>query len=249
MRRLLSLFATLSLVPAYAHAEGERVAHPDDIIFTRKHSTSQYPAVGMLLSPISLCTATLIAHDMIVSAAHCLDDDKIPQIFIAGDGESAMVATRITFWEGSSLSDIGFATLNVPITTKPLLIADDFPSDNSEAVFVGYGCTRLAYDKQPDGSYERVAMNVGEKHAISGLFSEFLPFVYSSKSMTICPGDSGGPVIDKASRKIVLIGSTLYAGVWRGNTTVVESGYAPAFFYTGLIKTARVMIFAKEHAR
>ena len=244
-RMMYFSFSALVAVCTFSCAHGALPQPPGEFTlrYPRKVRTEAYPAVGVLLSKRALCTATLIAQDMIVTAAHCVRNDNELQMFIAGDGDSAFLAEKVGVSAESELTDIGFALLTHNLRTKPMLIAEEFPDEGREAVFVGYGGTSVTYSAGKNGQFTKKVNGSGEKHEIRGNFGEFLPFTYSSPTFLVCSGDSGGPVIDAKSGKIVLTASTLYAGVWKNKLAVTQSGFTPAYKYVHLIKTARLIMF------
>lgn len=212
--------------------------------FTRKAPTNAFPAVGVIVSKKSLCTATLIAQDMIITAAHCVDDYSELQMFIAGDGESSFVSEKVGLSADNEATDVGFAMLTSPLRTKPMLVADAFPDADKKFAFVGYGCTAIKYEKAGnDGVRKKKTVGGGEKMVIHGTFSEFVPIVLSSKSMMVCNGDSGGPVIDVETNKIVLTASTTYTGIWKGKAEFIQSGFTPVYRYVNVIPSARVLMW------
>jgi len=156
------------------------------------------PAVVYLSGSTGLCTGTLVADNVVLTAAHCLPQNTVyfgPRIgeFIATRHVVDQVPSR--FWKGidefKSGGDIALLRLDsaapteiepMPINTDPLLESDV----GRPLHVVGFGTN----DAETEGG-------VGTKRymdvEVNGVTPEHI--TYGTEFMTQCHGDSGGPSI------------------------------------------------------
>lgn len=168
--------------------------------------TKEFPAVGaMMLDGEFMCSATLIAANQVLTAAHCVDLfadaeplAEIPLTFIVGPGieEIAEMASirelRIApqYERLHREHDLAVATLERNLMTAPMPIME--PSHDSIGVgdsllFVGFGFTSAPPQRQGGGRKTFASIPIIEKSA--ALFK-----IGGSSNMT-CSGDSGGAVL------------------------------------------------------
>lgn len=152
-----------------------------------------HPAVGYLTASGKVhCTATLIAPDTVLAAAHCL---KLPALdFVLGPQKSSVAK----FWAHPSYApgspghlpesfDLGVLRLKEPIyTVTPLPLALTPPRIGERITIVGFGRTANGAD------------DAGEKRQAESVITRVLGHTFwfgqgSGKPPTICLGDSGGP--------------------------------------------------------
>ena len=165
--------------------------------------TSDRPEVGLLKLPAGICTATLIAPDVIITAAHCVDYQTIDAPGNVGtfnvqngvDFTVFPVVSVVSLGGELGANDIAVAQLSVSVPSelaRPVPVAAQTPQMGTSLSVFGYGCTRR--DGVSDGQ-KRVA------HFTSG-----------EASAVLCPGDSGGPVFENEYGAITRINSGYYLG-------------------------------------
>lgn len=189
-RSLIALCVVFSPVEAQ-----ERALAPlaDDI-------AAQFPAIGRLgqagFRTQQGCTATLIAPDLIVTAAHCVSDsDRSDRAFVAGWSRGDYIAARAPEREmrhpayalngrHGPRNDIALIVLESPIddvTPIPLGDVEDGRLDGTEAALLGY------HRKSP--------------HVLSGSFTCPVRQFGIGLLRVGCPvinGNSGAPLLDRA---------------------------------------------------
>ncbi|WP_368668980.1 serine protease [Corallococcus sp. CA053C] len=167
-------------------------------------TTSDEPAVGKFLSVSSRCTATLVAPRVALTAAHCVDyqsDTKSDTTgthgtVTLGSGATRTVIQRRAFGSATGESDVALLVLDkaCPKTITPISIGSAFPADGTLIRIFGFGCTSESTTCQRTGG--------DTKQVVTATMGE---------SASLCPGDSGGPVI--VDGKIVGVNS---AAKWFG---------------------------------
>lgn len=167
--------------------------------------TFDRPEIGRLhLSNNSLCTATLIAPQVVITAAHCVDyrTSDVEQVGHFGYFLIDRIDHRPAWYEIDAIRSFGsrtgaddFAVLRLGEAVlaehaTPAEISYGPTGNGSQITIFGYGCTERA---RRSGS--------GTKRAFETRYDE---------SFNLCPGDSGGPVVLGRDGPVVLINSAYY---------------------------------------
>ena len=165
--------------------------------------TSDRPEVGLLKLPQGICTATLVAPDVIITAAHCVgyethhNGGNLGQfnVEVGNSFQSFPISKIISLGQELGANDIAVAKLSVNVPrdmAQPAPVAVQTPNIGNSLTVYGYGCTRR--DGVTDGQKREAHFTSGEASAV------------------LCPGDSGGPVFDNMSGSITRINSGYYLG-------------------------------------
>lgn len=186
-----------------------------------------HPAVGMLVAGDSgACTATLIAPNKLLTAAHCVLTETSPYQYVQpinfyldgfyGKAYRASAVEAHPSYSGGNYSDVAVVWLSESITSvqpMPIATTNEYPKVNDTITLIGYGLT-----EDPNEQYgtKRKATTV-----ISDVYSEI--FAYdgmNGSEPTICNGDSGGPTT------AILNGVETVIGVHStGDQGCVDHGY------------------------
>lgn len=165
----------------------------------RGELTQERPEVGSLSVG---CTATLIAPEVVISAAHCFGFRSATNLgnYAQFTIESPVGTRRYAVQRYVSFSrgdlgddDVALAQLaeRVPAeVARPAPLAETEPSQGSALSVWGYGCTQRGANT--DWQKRRASFEQGER------------------TNHLCPGDSGGPVFDDERGAVLRINS----GYW-----------------------------------
>ncbi len=206
---LMTVGCTTEVEPAVGLPDDDRIAvAPEPELGSAQEAvisgtvTRDRPEVGWM----DVCTATLVAPDVLLCAAHCTEfssrstlGNYFTYVVTGTDGSrhSYTVDKYKAFATELGEDDLLLLHLSESVpadVATPAGMASSMPASGTAMSIYGYGCTRRGQDI--DGNKRR--------------------FNYSEGSATdnLCPGDSGGPVFDDDGN-IVYINS----GYWRSGWT------------------------------
>ncbi len=198
--------ATLDERPSLAGLEDKVV---------RGDLTDERPEVGSISMG---CTATLVAPEVAITAAHCVNfgtrnnpGNYGSMTFESGRGDRSYVVERYVSFSNGDLgaNDIALLRLAQPVPSEvasPAPIARATPPDGTTLTVYGYGCTR------------RGTGTDWQKRKAS--------FTEGADTNHLCPGDSGGPVFDESTGAVLRINS----GYWHDGFGTDIFGHVPTLY-------------------
>ncbi len=211
------------------------------------------PAVVTVETFGGLCSGTLIADNVVLTAKHCVQapgaDGPYPaNVFSVGVGDSTRNATHYraryvdttpgVFDQDPTLGlrgaifgvDIGVLILRDPVPdVTPIPIRRDRPDD-----MVGHEFTAIGFGQRPDGS-------AGLKYKGTGTLDSIASNGVLYSHQIICSGDSGGPMIQEATdttpRRVVGVASFGQAD----SCPSLQDGYNGVYVQLDIIDRARLL--------
>lgn len=174
MKVILLLIAILSACPNYVIAQN----------LIGGKLTKDFPEVIAIRSGNGFCSSTLISPDILITAAHCIDE-KTNQIKVYGSSNIGDCLVS-EYYQTENHLDLALCKLKQKIEIKKyprVAREDEFPKIDSRIVLTGYGCKS---DKEYD-----YKLRAG--FAITTKYEKNTYWTYrkSSKQGTLCFGDSG----------------------------------------------------------
>jgi hypothetical protein len=166
-------------------------------------------AIVRVVGPQMTCTGTLVAEDLVITAHHCVVDRNaqgaftgklvpasVVQIQLGGDylpwgtvGAKTILAPPCG--ETGGRGDVAALVLERRLVGMATLVLSDQPPRAGQVVdSVGFGRCALS----PEGIRRRPREGGAIAAVSSGAFEA---------DASICPGDSGGPVLDRVTREVV----------------------------------------------
>src|SRR5450755_777674 len=112
-----------------------------------------YPDVALVVAPMALCTGTLIAPDVVLTAGHCIDTNPKEVLlgsvdYNAPDGEVIPVKSATAYPSWQTQFDVGVLVLDHASKAKPRPIAAACTAKDLKAgasvTLVGFGLTTSA---------------------------------------------------------------------------------------------------------
>jgi secreted trypsin-like serine protease len=170
-------------------------------------ATGAYPDVALVVAPMALCSGTLIAPDVVLTAGHCIDTHPTEVLLGSVDytkvgGEAIAVKSATAYPSWQTEFDVGVLVLDHPASAKPRAIASactakDLEPGNDVTV-VGFGLTDAAGMGQ-NTKLHQAKLAVIDPACTTDLACnpKIAPageFVAGGDGIDACFGDSGGPI-------------------------------------------------------
>jgi len=173
--------------------------------------TTAHPAVAKLLigypGGTGLCSGTLIAPAIVLTAAHCLTDNttRVNAVFFDGTSDRSYKAISYAIHPDYNdwlwpLSDIALLALESPVEgVSPLPIAVQVPPKRSRGIIVGFGednTARVGAKRMGTVRLSRCPRRpLPAAYLDAGQLEHSLCWHPQGRHSDTCNGDSGGPLI------------------------------------------------------
>lgn len=232
---------------------GEKVSNYDD---DSKKSVMIY---GRLGENSFLCTSTLIAPNVLLTAAHCVGDEHYAifntsvscesgysfqqqaiKVVAAIKNQNYDLADRGTDRKKSISTDVAILILEKPAPSyyKVFKIADPtkINKDTASIKLIGYGATD--FKKGGSGILRKISL-VASKVKYDYV-NEGLVLLDQTAGEGVCSGDSGGSslVVDGYEEKILAVNSKVYGASTEAEACRAYAAQAVAYFHLDWIKSA-----------
>jgi secreted trypsin-like serine protease len=171
-----------------------------------------YPDVALVVAPMALCTGTLIAPDVVLTAGHCIETDpkevligSVDYTSAAGEVIAVKKATAYPSWE--SQFDVGVLVLEHASKAKPRPIASACTAKDLEVgasvKLVGFGLTSASgtgdNTKLNQADLTVIDPSCADDASCAAAVAPNAEFIAGGGGKDSCFGDSGGPIyIDDA---------------------------------------------------
>ncbi|MFN9067480.1 MAG: serine protease, partial [Bdellovibrionales bacterium] len=158
---------------------------------------SQRSSIPVIISGGSVCSGALIQSDVILTAAHCVDNMRLITVFFINKNWEKFEAERIQMDSSSDLAllRIGSAAQRPLIKILPRI----------QFIFEGQSIATIGHPVVPSQFNIRSLLNSDYVHVISsGVVSKVSTKGFVS-DMSVSPGNSGGPVFNSDGHLIGVV--------------------------------------------
>ncbi len=171
-------------------------------------SPGDWPDVALVVAPQALCTGTLVAPDVVLTAGHCIETHPFEVLigtvdYAQAGGEKIAVASATAYPDWQHAYDVGVLVLAHPATAKPRAIAGactirEHLTQGARVELVGFGLT--AASGTGDNSKLNEAMlavtdaSCTDAPACNAAIAPGGEFAAGGHGTDSCFGDSGGPI-------------------------------------------------------
>lgn len=196
------------------------------------------------------CTGTMISLTSILTAGHCsgVEFDDLLVLTPAGnfsvsEGTVTKIAVHPGYTGGVAPYDVAIIQVASSVNVPPVALLTSEPISSGERVTVfGYGLDengQSLVDRLQDGDRDRL-LKAGEMQ-ITEVFADLPIFAaqFDLTQQSACPGDSGGPVLQKFNKQPAIVGIVSF-----GSAETCTEGSFAGFVN---VQDPSVMSFIRAH--
>lgn len=222
MRKATVAMLALSLLPTVASASVASPSDPSAIVGGENVGPCGYPSVvAMMVDDAQVCTGSLVAPDLVVTAAHCLPDALNRVVFgedVTAPARSIEIVTCAVnpLFDGTGPADTALCTLAEEVTdVQPIPLASECEAEllvqvGNPVTLVGFGVNMAEFDPSGNPDFPFMTSGNGIKRTTAQTLEQpknqttrepwaaesVLPLVGDGTN-TACFGDSGGPAFGR----------------------------------------------------
>jgi len=212
-------------------------ANEQTLIGGKVAKPGEFPEIVYISSGRSRCSAAVISDRVLITAAHCIDDqgEIFPADFVVNQQAFRALCTHHPEYAQKYSFDFALCKTKKDIDVKPASIGSEVVEIAEQVVLSGFGCTK---PRKPDGSQDPGGNDGKLRWGLSPVTR--LPqdspaggyqYFYTESEVALCFGDSGGPamkkIVDPKSEEHVIVGTNS-----RGNIrtlSLLASTFLPGF--------------------
>ena len=179
----------------------------------------EWPDVALVVAPDALCTGTLIAPDVVLTAGHCIGIHPAEVMLGSVDytqpgGEVIKVKSATAYPDWQHQYDVGVLVLEHPSKAKPRAIAATCTAKKlvagADVRVVGFGLTTTSgtgdNTKLHEGTMQVDDASCTMDPSCAAAVAPDGEFTAGGNGIDACFGDSGGPIYMGSGRDVSLIG-------------------------------------------
>ncbi len=180
----------------------------------------EWPDVALVVAPAALCSGTLIAPDVVLTAGHCIETHPFEVIIGTTDfsqpgGEKIAVKTAVAYPDWQKAYDVGVLVLAHPAMAAPRAVAgactvQEHLADGASVRVVGFGLTSASGTGQNTKLHEAdLPVTDAACTRVDACNPEIAPggeLAAGGRGTDSCFGDSGGPLYLATATGPALVG-------------------------------------------
>jgi endonuclease G len=179
-------------------------------------TVGEWPDVALVVAPMALCTGTLVAPDVVLTAGHCIDTHPVEVVIGTVDyakpgGEVIAVTKAIAYPDWQHQYDVGVLVLAHAAKAKPRAIASACAvKDGAKLRVVGFGLTTASGTGDNSRLNEAdVVVTDARCTSVDACNANIAPdaeLAAGGHGTDSCFGDSGGPAFLATNAGPALVG-------------------------------------------
>ncbi|MDB4954734.1 MAG: secreted trypsin-like serine protease [Myxococcales bacterium] len=209
------MLRTISVVLFLSSSAFASGTAPSPVVGGTAPRPGEWPDAVVVVASNALCTGTLIAPDVVLTAGHCIDIHPLEVVANTIDysqpgGEAMRVKSATAYPDWENHYDVGVLVLEHPLSVKPRAVASACKLAGASVRLVGFGLTTKSGTGH--NSLLQQAMLPVIDYACTkdpGCATAVAPngeFTAGGRGTDSCFGDSGGPLYIDTPHGAAVIG-------------------------------------------